>query len=166
MLPYTYAPGLCSPTHPLSGQIPLSIRFRGYACGPGPLASITPVGNVGACGGTLPIYFSTLDFSGPPVLGQPLFVSVVGPPNETAYLFWSSGTDPYGIAVAAGSVCRFYLDIPSLLMLAAAGGEPIASGFLSPATGPGRPQNKVCGGLSPGTAKLQGSGLRRGSGRR
>ena len=136
MLPYTYVPGLCTPTHPPSGQLPLPIRFRGYACGPGPLASITFVGNVGACGGSFPIYYSTLSFSAPPVLGKQVVVSIMGPPNETAYLYWSLGTTPFGIAFAPTYVCGFYLDIPSLLTLSAAGAEPIASGVLSPVPSP------------------------------
>jgi hypothetical protein len=132
-LPYAYAAGVCSPSIGPSGQIPLSLRFRSLTCGPGPLASITVfAGSVSGCGGTLPIAVSSLSFSGPPVLGLPLFVSILGPPGETAYLLWSAGLSPTGIPVAPGSPCGFHLHIPSFTALAAAGAEPLASGFLSP----------------------------------
>jgi hypothetical protein len=132
MLPYQYAAGVCSPSIAPSGQIPLSIRFRGLACGPGPLASILYFGSLGACGGTPPIVMSSLGFSGPPVLGQPFFVSVLAPPNETALLFWSAGVHTYGAPIVATSPCLHYLNLQSFTALAQLGVEPLASGFTSP----------------------------------
>ncbi|HEY5908706.1 MAG TPA: hypothetical protein VIZ31_11735 [Vicinamibacteria bacterium] len=130
MLPYQYASGVCSPSIAPFGQIPLSIRFRGSACGPSPQASILYFG--GLCGGSPPVPWSSLHFSGPPVLGQPFFVSVLGPPNETALLLWSAGVNMSGAPIVASSPCLHYLNVQSFTALAQLGAQPLASGITSP----------------------------------
>lgn len=154
LLPYQYGPGPCTPSLPSHvGQVALPLRFRGLACGPGPLASVQFVQSDGPCGGST--YWSQLTFTVPPVLGLPFPVSITGPGGETAFLFWSLGVSQSGGApLAAGSACLIRLDLSSAIALAGMGAQPLASGVLSsPPTGSGIVTWNF---LVPGAASLAG----------
>ena len=57
----------CQPSTPASGQLPFAMRFRGTACGPGPLASVTSLG------GTSSVPWIAPGGGNTPVLGAPWF---------------------------------------------------------------------------------------------
>jgi hypothetical protein len=117
----------CPLTVPSVGTFGLRMRFRGVGCGPGPLASVGP--SLGSsCGSNgYPAYLYS---SSPPVLGSTFTVSVSGPQNESAWLFWSGGVNPTGSPLA-GSSCLTYLDVASANALAALGAQPLLTGVLS-----------------------------------
>jgi len=93
-LPYQFAatltcPGPLNGVFPPTGQFGLMLAFRGLGCGPGPLATVSPVGS--GCGeNALPGSFGALLLpSTPPAIGTTFNFSVASPfTSTTALLFW------------------------------------------------------------------------------
>jgi hypothetical protein len=129
LLPYQLLNGpTCPNSVPVAGQLPIALRFRGFACGPGPLASVSVVGSqCGNSAGGTPAYLGSVT---PPVLGQPWVATLTGPYFETAFLFWSVGINAIGTTIP-GSSCQHFLDSQSVQTLAVAGLEPLGSTTLT-----------------------------------
>jgi hypothetical protein len=137
-LPYQFSgtaacPGSTYQSTPPAGTIGLKIRFRALACGPGPLASVAPLGS--GCGeNALPSSFpALLQAVVPPALGSTFVIQLQSPFASTAaWLFWSVGVQAAGAPVFPGSSCLHYLDAPSLAALNLSGSEPL---IVSPLVG-------------------------------
>jgi len=121
-------PALCGLQTPPGAQAAVRLRFRRYACGPGPLAAAYVLG--GPCGP--PLFLApTLSVSAPPVLGTTVSVTF-GKPwafAATAALYWSLGANPAGAAILGGP-CVLYLDQASLVQMQTLGLEPGWTGSL------------------------------------
>jgi hypothetical protein len=125
-LPYL-SPNVCLfPPVPFPpGQIGVKLRFRGVACSPVPLATVSWLGFPCPRG----LAAAGLSSFTPPVLGAPWPVVVHGPLGAVAHLFWSAGTDPVGTAIL-GTSCLLHLDLNSFWILASLGAEPLLTGTL------------------------------------
>jgi hypothetical protein len=133
-VPYLLNTAPCQPIPtPPSGTMGFIARFRGSPCGPGPLAGTTVVGT--HCGITI-TGGNTLT-AGYPALGSNWWVGTTGGSGDTAYLFWSFGTNAAGSLIAPGSSCLHYLDPQSLTTLWANGAEPLAQATFPPSPIPG-----------------------------
>jgi hypothetical protein len=118
------AAATCGSIPPPSGSLPFKIRFRGTSCGPGPPASVGPLGS--ACG-FMGIGAPSLTSSTPPVLGGSFQINVSSAnAGGAAMLYWSVGVNPAGAPIAAGSPCLCHLDLASVWQLNQLGLEPLA----------------------------------------